>query len=490
VVPFNGAPEIDRCIRRLTELKPDVVGLGIAFQYAIADYTDIAIRLRREGFSGHITCGGHVPTFCHTELLTDCSAMDSAVRHEGEQTFTALLDTVAAGAPVRDIPGLVWRENGAPVAAPSRPLIRDLDVLPFPKRRDKPLHVGSVRSAAIITSRGCVGDCAYCCIHAYGKDMGGPCFRMRDPEAVAAEIAGLRLEQGVRVFLVQDDLFILPSKVKTLERIAAIGGALERRGATDVKLWVKGRPETIDGDVVEAVRSIGAIHLFIGVENAVDRRLAYLGRIHRHGQSLRAIGFTRQRDVVPSFNIMLFDPDCTLDDVSDNMDFLADHPDLPWNFSRTEIYSGTALLKRLESEGRLTGDYRSYGYVMRDAAAEVMFRILRVAFHNRAFRFDSLLNRLISLSFTRQVHSALGEAGRTDFLKQEVRSLIVAVRKDTVDEVRRVLAFAATADPTDKNGIRSFAARTALEMNRRDLGFHERVQYLFARLNAKRLPCG
>ena len=57
VVPFNGASEIERCIHTLTELKPDVVGLGIAFQYAIADYTDIATRLRRDGFSGHITCG-------------------------------------------------------------------------------------------------------------------------------------------------------------------------------------------------------------------------------------------------------------------------------------------------------------------------------------------------------------------------------------------------------------------------------------------------
>jgi hypothetical protein len=81
----------------------------------------------------------------------------------------------------------------------------------------------------------------------------------------------------------------------------------------------------------------------------------------------------------------------------------ARQPRLPWNVCRTEVYSGTALRDRLEAEGRLEGDYRSYGYRMRDSRAEVLFRIVRVSLHERALAIESLLNRLISLSFARQL---------------------------------------------------------------------------------------
>src|SRR5262249_48865252 len=150
----------------------------------------------------------------------------------------------------------------------------------------------------------------------------------------------------------------------------------------------------------------------------------------------------RAHGIVPSFNFMLFDPDCSLDDVAATLDMADHHLDLPWNVCRTEVYSGTALRSRLEAEGRLEGDYRSYGYRMRDARAEGMVRVMRVSLHERALALESLLNRLISLSFARQIHDRFFPGEVTAELGRAVVDLGVEVRKDTVTALRRALDFA------------------------------------------------
>ena len=161
------------------------------------------------------------------------------------------------------------------------------------------------------------------------------------------------------------------------------------------------------------------------------------------------------------------------------------HLDLPWNVCRTEVYSGTALERRLAEEGRLEGDYVSYGYRMRDARAEVMFRILRVCLHERALAMDALQNRLISVSFARQLHERYFPGPSTARLAQEAVALGAAVRQDTVDVLRRTLDFVTSADLGDKAKAKRFAVELALAINRRDLAWRAQTEDLWEKLHAR-----
>jgi radical SAM superfamily enzyme YgiQ (UPF0313 family) len=161
LVRFSSRQDLGECVRAVITSRPDLVGQGISFQYAVQDYMDLARALRESGFQGHITCGGHVPTFCFRELLRDEPAIDTAVRHEGEQTLVELLALLAAGGQAHALPGLVWRERGGIEMGPARPPTRDLDALPEPRRRQTPLRVGGVPVAFVISARGCFGECAY-----------------------------------------------------------------------------------------------------------------------------------------------------------------------------------------------------------------------------------------------------------------------------------------------------------------------------------------
>jgi hypothetical protein len=150
---------------------------------------------------------------------------------------------------------------------------------------------------------------------------------------------------------------------------------------------------------------------------------------------------------------------------------------------RTEIYSGTAMRERLSAEGRLQGDWRSWGYRMRDEQAEVMFRIMRVALHERALAIDSILNRLISLSFSRQIHETLYPSEISRRLSERVHDVGVQVRKDTVSRLREALEFA--RGNHDKAAVRRFAIERGLTIGAWDMPKRAEVERLWNHLHTR-----
>jgi radical SAM superfamily enzyme YgiQ (UPF0313 family) len=484
VAPYRDSSEVEATVRLVLDAQPHLVGLGIAFQNRIDEYVALLRELRVRGYAGHVTCGGHVGTFCWEELLREVPGLDSVVRHDGEETLVEMLDALARGESPRDIAGLVWRDGDRVVKGPVRTARTSLDDLPWPARSQERYVVGGVVVDFLITARGCVGECNYCSIAAYTSEQ-RKAYRLRDPESVAEEIAFAHHERGARVFFVQDDLFVLPSERQAVARMQRIADGIRSRGVRDVIFWIKGRPESITRPVAEAARAMGAVHMFLGVENASAPRLAYLGRLHLPLHNDRAIDNLRAAGVVPSYNFMLFDPDCSLDDVSATLAMAERTLDLPWNVCRTEVYSGTALRQRLEGEGRLEGDWRSWGYRMRDERAEVMFRVMRVSFHERAFAVDSLLNRLISVSFARQIHDELLPSAEASEMSRAVTDLGVRVRADTVRRLRELLDVVKSPAWRDAKAMRRFAVDQAFAIGAHDMPLRAEVENLWDRYHAR-----
>lgn len=126
-------------------LAPEMVGLSITFQRRAHEFGHLARALRHDGYQGHITCGGHFATFAHRALLEHYPAIDSVVRHEGEETLVELCAALEAGGDERlaEVRGLVFRGGtGDLIVTPARPLCPDLDSLPFPARPgEAPRHL-------------------------------------------------------------------------------------------------------------------------------------------------------------------------------------------------------------------------------------------------------------------------------------------------------------------------------------------------------------
>jgi hypothetical protein len=327
-------------------------------------------------------------------------------------------------------------------------------------------------------------------IRAFSKDAGGPLFRLRDSAAVAKEIASIWRKTGTRLFMMEDDLFVLPSAKKTIDRMKAITSALKCEGVDDLLFWIKARPETISAPVLEAAVEMGVVQIFLGVEQASLPRLQYLGRTHAPKDNVRAISLVKAYGIKPCFNLMLFDPDCRIAEVECALDFAETNADVPWNICRTEIYPGTRIFDRLKQEGRLIGDFLTLGYRMADPACELMFRIMRVAFYNRSFNIDSLLNRIGTLIFTLEAHRRLRKDPQTAAAIAAGYGLLETVNRDTIERLRRAAAFSRESSLERTREVQEFAVELAMSMNEADNRWHADVDRLFAQLEtgAKRPP--
>jgi len=454
---------------------PDVVGMSMTFQFRAREFGAMASSLRQDGFRGHITVGGHFPTFAWREVLDSFPAIDTVVRHEGEVTLPELCETLERGSPLEGIQGLAFRASDGAVCNPPRPLIEDLDALPFPTRFGPPqLHLG-VPAAFMVGSRGCYGHCTFCCIHAYLKSAGGSVYRLRSPENVADEMAQLRRERGARMFVFHDDDFFTRNAARDLARVTALRDALRARDVKDVALVVKARPDDVDPNVFGVLREIGLLRVYLGIESGSTAGLKVLGRGVDLAENRRALDWLRARQLYTCFNMLVFDPESTLGSLRESFRFLREYADVPMNFCRTEIYVGTPLMTKLEREGRLVGDVFGWDYAIRDSRAERAFRIFARAFLDRNFRCDGLMNSTLGLGYHLHLLRTFYPRASSRSLEERVRDTTRKVNLDCVERMEGIFDFAASPASAEPAALEDFKARAKADVERANASLEAEV---------------
>ena len=97
--------------------------------------------------------------------------------------------------------------------------------------------------------------------------------------------------------------------------------------------------------------------------------------------------------MLADFGMIFFDPDSTVEDVRANLDFfheMAGAGQAPLSFGRMEVYAGTPIQARLQREGRLTGNYLAWNYVIPDPRVELLFRLMIATMRRRHYDNDGL----------------------------------------------------------------------------------------------------
>jgi anaerobic magnesium-protoporphyrin IX monomethyl ester cyclase len=477
IVPFNSASGLEEAVRCTLSARPVVVGISVPFQLRAVELLSFASHLRSSGFSGHICVGGHFVTFEYRNILRDFPSIDSVVRHEGEETFAWLCARVRDGLPVDAAPGMVVRgvhgvESGAARVLPP------LDSLAFPDRRGEPHSVLGINVAPLVGSRGCYADCSFCCIYAWGDNANGPRYRRRSVESIVAEMRELYLRRGVRMFVFHDDNFFMPTVKANLERYQRFAELLREEGMTDIGLVIKARPNDVDRELFALLKSIGLVRAYVGIETNSDEGIVSLNRRITPEDNRRAIRILRELEIYNSFNVLIFDPEATLDGVARNLDFLDEHVDIPFNFCRAEVYAGTPLKRILEEENRLSGDYFAWGYRMRDPCVELLFRMMVVAFNRRNFDSDGVHNLNMGIRCDLEVVRRFHPHVWTRALHDEAVALSMEIGADSVAHMRRALSFCREHDPYDALAVKRFSLAMARAVSAADLRFVARMQRL------------
>ena len=470
LMPFNDPAQSEAVVREIGARDPVVVGISVPFQLRAREFLGLAQALRASGCRAHVTVGGHFATFEYDNILRDFPAIDSVVRHEGELTFRELVRRVRAGEDVEGLAGAVTRGPHGITDGGKRRL-PPLDDLPFPDRRGAPHDVMGVPTSPIVGSRGCYADCSFCCIYAYAENADGARYRRRSPENVAAEMRREYEERGVRLFIFHDDNFFVPSAQKNIERYARLKELLDAAGMAGIGLVIKCRPNDVDAELFALLKSMGLIRAYVGIETNSDEGIVSLNRRITSADNRRALAVLERLGVYHSYNVLIFDPEATLEGVARNLDFMEEFSDVPFNFCRAEVYAGTPLKTILAGQGRLKGDYFAWSYAMRDPRVELLFRIAATAFAARNFKHDGVANLNLGIRFDGEVmrhffpecSDPAWQARLVDFSRR--------VGRHSVALMREAHAFVSAADIYDQASVKAFAVDLARRVARADVGF-------------------
>jgi radical SAM superfamily enzyme YgiQ (UPF0313 family) len=457
---FDSPEYTEGVVQQIRRENPALVGLSMVFQVRAREFCELAQALRQDGYRGHITAGGHFATFAAESLLKDVSALDSIIRQEGEETLVELAAALEQGADtaaLARIAGMVVRDaQGEITVAPPRHQVANLDTLPFPLRDGIPERHLGVPTAYLVGSRGCYADCEYCCIFAWHEAAVGKRYRLRTVANIADEMAWLYRERGIRFFVFHDDNFFLPTAAGNRKRFEALQAELQARKLNDIGLMLKLRPNDCDLDNMRLLKEMGLLRAFVGIENASPRQMRSLGRDSTVEEVQTCLHRLRELDIYATYNILLFDPYTTLEDIEINLRFLRRNLFYPFNWCKVEPYAGTELEKRYGTEGRLRGDYFGYGYVMDDPQAQRLYDLLLPAFYYRNFDYYGLANLNIGLGYHRQLLKHFYPDRCTPELCARVQTLIEAINTNALDLLERACAFVRQTPINDQTAYERF----------------------------------
>jgi radical SAM superfamily enzyme YgiQ (UPF0313 family) len=247
-----------------------VVGIG----GMVTEYNEVVrlANLAKEFTLANIILGGPLVT-THTQKVMESSYADYAVTGEGEETARELVKAIENKAGVIRVKGIAYKtfENLKTVVHINQPRepIADLDTVRFPARhlldmsRYTTHHFKSfglklpykLKSATMITSRGCMGECQFCYHEVWGRK-----WRGRSAENIVAEMRTL-YTKGFNGFVFNDDTFVVDRK-----RVLKFCELLKLSGM-DVKWYCNARVDLMNKELLEAMAGAGCIGIAYGIES-------------------------------------------------------------------------------------------------------------------------------------------------------------------------------------------------------------------------------
>ncbi len=292
---------------RIRSIEPDVAGLT-AMTMTLIDVIKTIQVIKKVNNNIKIVLGGpHVHLF--PEETINLKNVDFLVLGEGEETFKELLDFINDKTKLKNIPGLVFKDNGKVTNTGIRPAIKNLDGIPFPARHLVPykkysslLSTGSVVTT-IFTSRGCPFQCSFCDRPHLGKS-----FRARSSNNVVDELEEC-VNMGIHDFLFYDDTFTIKR-----ERVLEICNEIINR-KLDIAWDIRTRIDVVNEEMLKHLKKAGCQGIHYGIEAGSERILKVLQKGITIEQAKQVFGLTRKHKIPILAYFMIGNPDETREDI-------------------------------------------------------------------------------------------------------------------------------------------------------------------------------
>jgi radical SAM superfamily enzyme YgiQ (UPF0313 family) len=296
----------------LKRLQTEIVGISIRSSY-LKMARSITRRVRGE-LSLPVIWGGTHPTVAPEESI---KIADMICIGEGEYPVLELAERMSAYDDYSDIKNLWIKKGDRIIKNEVRPLIKDLDSLPFPDYGDKDKYFIEndeivskdpglkTYNLNIMASRGCPFSCSYCCNSVFndiykGK---GPKIRRRSVDNVMEEIFSLKnLFPNMRRIDFIDEVFAWDKKWTA---------NLTERYKKEVNLPFQcaQHPNMVDKDILIMLKNAGLERVEVGVQSGSARiRKEYFERPVTDKKLIQTSQFLKQMGIVPFYDFIVDNP--------------------------------------------------------------------------------------------------------------------------------------------------------------------------------------
>ncbi|MFH1226166.1 MAG: radical SAM protein [bacterium] len=345
-------------VERMNMKKFDLVGFS-SFTATINNVLKMAEFIKKT-IEIPIIVGGIHATIAGEELIKDKN-IDFVVRGEGEETIIELLEALGGRKILSEVKGIYYKDKNGIIFTGVRPLIENLDDLPFPARYLLKHPAGYISPDAlkmpvtsIMTSRGCLGNCTYCCT----KQIFGRSIRFRSVRNVADEIKEAIEKYGFNEIHIMDDSF-----TQNKQRVLEFRDTIKERGIKTTFVFSNGiRADQVDEDILRAFKDLGVLSVGFGVESGNQTILNNIKKGIKLETVRRAFRLSKKYGFETWGFFMIGLPGETRETIRETIDFAKElEPDFA-KFLILKPYPGSEVFNQLYQQGRIFDfNYNHYG---------------------------------------------------------------------------------------------------------------------------------
>ncbi|MDP8261809.1 MAG: radical SAM protein [Candidatus Ancaeobacter aquaticus] len=250
--------------------KPKIVGFTV-FETGLNWVNQISDFIKKIDNTIKIIAGGYYPTLAPNDVIM-CPSIDIICRGEGEQSLLELVNNLENGNDIKKINNLWVKENGEIFKNEIRPLIENIDGLPFWDREmfDYQSHIDHSgkgnRNVKVMASRGCPYKCTYCS-NFYFKELypnKEKYLRIRSVDNVISELINLKDNLKFDYFGFHDDnLTLFQSWLKEF--------SIKYRQNIKMPFYCAARVETCSDENLDYLKEAGCFMVLVGIESGDEK---------------------------------------------------------------------------------------------------------------------------------------------------------------------------------------------------------------------------
>lgn len=303
-----------KLIERINRFNPDFIGFSVMTEdYAWA--CKIA-KLTKKITNKPIIFGGNHPTSCPEEVLKN-DFVDYVVRTEGEEALLEIIEN-----PKKTNIKNVWmKKKGKIIKNDIRPLIQDLDSLPFPDKylfnKESP-HFKDLYYCMV--GRGCPFNCTYC-FNNYMRRLHKGDKWLRKERSIKNVIEELKLAKKE----IRPNLIFFIDDVFTLDKKWLKDFLKEYIKEINLPFKCLSHPAFIDDELCSILRNSGCLEIELGVQTPVEKvRKEICKRMETNEIIEKAVRIIKKNKIMVSISNIFGLPNENLKDYKQGTEFYID----------------------------------------------------------------------------------------------------------------------------------------------------------------------